>query len=46
MPEDVRKFVLKIQKDIKEKKKMKLYSQQLTVFHIIREYKKLINNEQ
>jgi len=42
MPEDVRKFVLKIQKELKEKKKMKLYSQQLTICHIIREHKKNI----
>lgn len=39
LPEDVRKIVLRVQADIKKKKNMKLYSQQLTIFHIIREYR-------
>lgn len=41
LPADVRNFVLKVQKDLKEKKNTKLYSQQLTIAHIIREYKKI-----
>ncbi len=41
MPQDVRNFVLRIQKELKQKKNMKLYSQQLTISHIIREYKKI-----
>ncbi len=41
IPLDVRKFILKIQGELKEKKGVAQYSQCLTIFFIIREYKKI-----
>lgn len=43
IPKDIRPFVLKLQDELKKKKSLKLYSQQLTIFHIIREYKKIVD---
>lgn len=42
-PEDVRKIILLKQAEIKIDKKMKSYSQQLTVFKIVREWKEMID---
>lgn len=39
MPDDVRKYVLKIQGELKVKKGLGKYSQQLAIFQIIREHK-------
>lgn len=44
LSEDNRTFVLNIQGELKKKKNLKLYSQQLTINHIIREYKKLLEH--
>lgn len=41
IPKDVRKYVLKIQGEMKEKKGVAQYSQQLTIFQIIREHKEM-----
>lgn len=43
IPEDLAKFILKIQGDIKAKKGTGTYSQGQAILHIIREYKVLIN---
>ena len=41
MPEDVRKYILKVQGDIKAKKGIGKYSQQQTIIAIIREHQQL-----
>lgn len=40
VPKDVIQFILNMQKDLKTKKKVGQYSQELTVIQIIKEYKK------
>lgn len=45
MPEDVRKYLLKIQMEIKLKKKVGKYSQQLTIYQIIREHQQFTEKE-
>jgi hypothetical protein len=44
IPEDVRKYILKIQGEIKSKKGTQ-YSQQLTIYQIIREHQQKNKNE-
>ena len=39
IPEDVRDYILQTQAEIKIKKKIRQYSQQQTIFQIIREHK-------
>lgn len=41
IPEEIVDFILKIQGDIKRKKKVGKYSQSQTIIHIIGEYKKI-----
>ena len=41
MPPDVRAYILKVQADIKIKKGLGKFSQQLTIFHVIREHQKV-----
>lgn len=45
MPSDVRAYVLQVQTDIKIKKGLGKFSQQLTIFHIIREHQKVSNEK-
>lgn len=41
LPKDIRKIVLEKQVEIKLQKEVRLFSQQLTIYHIIREWKKM-----
>lgn len=43
MPEELKDFILETQLKLKLKKKNETYSQEKTVLHIIREYKKTID---
>ena len=45
IPEEITSFVLKTQGNIKSKKKIGKFSQSKTVIYIIREYKKIVDNE-
>lgn len=42
IPEDLSKFILRVQCQVKGQKSLGKYSQSQAVIHIIREYKKLI----
>lgn len=39
IPNDIRKYILKVQGESKEKKCVAQYSQELTIYQIIREHK-------
>lgn len=41
IPDDVKKYILKIQGEMKCKKGISQYSQQLVIFQIIREHKEI-----
>ena len=41
IPDDVKSYILKIQGDIKIEKKVGQFSQDLAIYHIIRDHKKL-----
>ena len=45
MPDDVKDHVLKTQADIKREKKVGQFSQELAIYHIIREHKKLMEKK-
>lgn len=46
LPQDVRAIILEIQAKTKIKKNLSQYSQQQTIFNIIREYKKITDTTQ
>ena len=41
MPNDVKDFILEVQKCMKIKKRISQFSQEATIYYIIREYKKM-----
>lgn len=41
IPDDVKKYIVKIQGEIKNTKGISQFSQQATIMHIIREHKKM-----
>lgn len=41
MPDDVKDHVLDVQLEIKKKKKISQFSKEATIYHIIREHKKM-----
>jgi hypothetical protein len=41
MPDDVKDYILDVQRDLKKQKKIQQISQPSTIYHIIREHKKL-----
>jgi hypothetical protein len=45
IPLDIRKYILQIQGNMKAKKGVAQYSQQLTIFQIIREHKEFSENK-
>ena len=46
MPEELYKFVLKVQGDIKTDRGVGSYSQSKTILHIIKEYKNVVDGKQ
>lgn len=46
IPDDVLKFILEEQKKIKEKKGVRVYSMDLTVYHLLRELRACRKGEQ
>lgn len=45
MPLDIKKYVLQMQGDMKSKKGVSQYSQQLVIFQIIREHKEFTESK-